>query len=144
MISTTSFPKALRVCLAIFLQEEPLLAEDSAALPAEAVDEQGLPEELQQAGQFPAGVDLLQAENVGVVLVDHLHHPLQVTHAVSIHPAVDVVGRNLETCHAGRLHSLVCPPSLSDSLEAESLRNILLLCYSLLSSRTDLVLSCRD
>ena len=113
VISSSSEPQALRIRLAVLLQQEPLLAEDSAALPAQAVHEQGLPEELQQAGKLPAGVDLLQAENVGVVLVDHRHHSLQVANTVRVNPAVDVVGSNLEACHAGSLHSL---PSLLVSL----------------------------
>ena len=41
------------------LEDEFLLAEDGASLPAEDVLEQGLPEELQEAGHVPAGVHLL-------------------------------------------------------------------------------------
>ena len=39
-----------------------LLAEDGAALPAENVLEQGLPEKLEEAGHVPASVYLLQTE----------------------------------------------------------------------------------
>ena len=42
------------------LEDKLLLAEDGAALPAEDVLEEGLPEELQEAGHVPAGVHLLQ------------------------------------------------------------------------------------
>ena len=41
------------------LEDVLLLAEDGAALPADDVLEQGLPEELQEAGHVPAGVYLL-------------------------------------------------------------------------------------
>ena len=41
------------------LEDEFLLAEDGASLPADDVLEQGLPEELQEAGHVPAGVHLL-------------------------------------------------------------------------------------
>ena len=116
-----------------FLEDVLLLAEDGAPLPAEDVLEQGLPEELQEAGHVPAGIHLLQTlssimtadclcfyirwsielasikavvncavkhscrtfhletENVRVLEVDHLGHPLEVALHVGVHPAVDVV-----------------------------------------------------
>ena len=43
-----------------FLEDVLLLAEDGAPLPAEDVLEQGLPEELQEAGHVPARIHLLQ------------------------------------------------------------------------------------
>ena len=106
MISTSGLPQGLRVILAELLQSEFLLAEYGAALPAQAVLEQRLPEELQQAGQVPAGVHLLQTEDVGVVCVDHLDHSVKVTGAVSVHPAVNVVGGDLNTSRRDILQEL--------------------------------------
>ena len=115
------------------LEDILLLAEDGAALPAENVLKQRLPEELQEAGHVPAGVHLLQTSNrqslglclhtvflhladslqlkavvncavtkyetfyletedVRVLEVDHLGHPLEVALHVGVNPAVDVVG----------------------------------------------------
>ena len=48
-------------------------------------------------------LNLLQTEDVGVVCVDHLDHSVKVTGAVSVHPAVNVVGGDLNTLHVSLL-----------------------------------------